>query len=214
MPIICPAILAANEDEYHKEVEKVARFAHRIQIDLTDGQFASRPTIKPGQAWWPVGVKADFHLMYREPLPAIRIILEHQPHMIIVHYEAEGDFPDLADYCHQRKIRVGVALLQKTPAGVINPAIDLIDHVLIFSGELGKYGGTADLGLLDKVKELKDLKPGLEVGWDGGITDQNVAELVTGGVDVLNVGGFLQKSDDPHKTFTTLQRIADETGTT
>ena len=31
----------------------------------------------------------------------------------------------------------------------------------------------------------------LEFGWDGGITDQNVAVLVNGGVDVLNVGGFI-----------------------
>jgi hypothetical protein len=33
-------------------------------------------------------------------------------------------------------------------------------------------------------------------------------------VDVLNVGGYIHNSENPQKAFETLQRIADETGTT
>jgi len=33
-------------------------------------------------------------------------------------------------------------------------------------------------------------------------------------VDVLNVGGFIQNSADPEHSYDTLQRIAEETGTT
>jgi ribulose-phosphate 3-epimerase len=58
---------------------------------------------------------------------------------------------------------------------------------------------------------LKQYKPDLEVGWDGGINDQNVAELINGGVDVLNVGGYIQRAEDPARAFAALQRIADET---
>jgi pentose-5-phosphate-3-epimerase len=213
MAIVCPAVLADSEENYHKEMEKIAGLAQRIQIDLTDGEFAKSPTVKPEQAWWPVGIKADYHLMYNNPLPAAKIVLEHKPNMIIVHAEAEGDFNEVVDFCRNLDVLVGVALLAKTPVETILPALDKIDHVLIFSGDLGHYGGQADLGLLDKVQKLKAQKPNLEIGWDGGVSDQNVSQLVAGGVDVLNVGGYIQKSDNPQKAFQTLKRIADETGT-
>jgi pentose-5-phosphate-3-epimerase len=86
---------------------------------------------------------------------------------------------------------------------------------LIFSGNLGYQGGSvADMQLLEKVDLLKKHKPNLEIGWDGGVNDQNVAELVLADVDVLNVGGFLQTSANPVATYHALSRIADETGTT
>jgi pentose-5-phosphate-3-epimerase len=105
--------------------------------------------------------------------------------------------------------------LQSTAAEVIFSALDHIQHVLIFSGNLGYQGGShVDFNLLEKVKVLKRHKPELEIGWDGGVNDQNVAELINGGVDVLNVGGYIQKAEDPARAYSALKRIADETGTT
>ncbi len=214
MPVICPTILAADEDEYRQQIEKVAHFAHRIQIDLTDGKFAKSQTVTPEQAWWPVGIKADLHLMYEDPFPAVKIVAEHKSYLIIVHAEAKGSFETFANYCRNHEIKVGVALLPKTDPQRIEAELPKIDHVLIFSGNLGTYGGQANLDLLHKVHYLKERKPELEIGWDGGITDQNISQLATGGVDVFDVGGFIQQSQDPQKTFHWLQRIADETGTT
>jgi ribulose-phosphate 3-epimerase len=214
MAVICPAILAKDAEEYHAEMAKVAGFAERIQIDLTDGQFAKHPTVQPADAWWPVGINADFHLMYQQPGQAVKTILQHQPHMIIVHAEADGNFGAFAEGCHQKGVKAGVALLPGTPKESIVSALHNIDHILIFSGDLGSYGGHADLSLLDEVHFLKQLQPGLEIGWDGGVNDQNVSQLVGAGVDVLNVGGFIQKADDPEQAYKNLARIAEETGTT
>jgi ribulose-phosphate 3-epimerase len=214
MSEICPAILAADEEHYRHQIEKIGHFAERIQIDLTDGVFAKNKTISPDQAWWPVGIKADFHLMYRDPAPAAEVILEHRPHMLIVHSEAEGNFAALVNLCRKAGVKVGVALLARTPVDMIMPALESIDHVLIFSGELGQFGGHVNLDLLNKVKLLRERRPDIEIGWDGGIKAQNISQLAFGGVDVFNVGGFLQNSDDPEKSYRTLARIAEETGTT
>jgi ribulose-phosphate 3-epimerase len=213
-PIICPAILAADKLSYAQQIAKVAQLAHRVQIDLTDGLFAQSQTIKPEEAWWPVGFKADFHLMYKQPLNAVQIVLQHTPNLIIVHAEAESDFRQVLDLCRRQSVSVGIALLADTSPERILPVINDIAHVLIFSGDLGKFGGQADLSLLAKIKFLKQHRPNLEIGWDGGVNDQNVAELVFGGVDVLNVGGFLQNAQNPADTYHTLVRIAEETGTT
>lgn len=214
MPVICPSITAYSTDEYHQQVEKVARFAQRIHIDLMDGRFTKKANVTPEQAWWPVGFKADFHLMYKNPDKAVRVILQHRPNLIIVHAEADGQFARFADTCHRAGVKVGVALLQQSSPKLIIEALPDIDHVLIFSGDLGEYGGRANLDLLKKAAVLKQAKPSLEIGWDGGINDQNLSQLAFGGVDVLNVGGYLQKATDPERVFQSLQRVADETGTT
>lgn len=214
MPIISPAILASSEDEYRQQIEKVGHIAHRLQIDLTDGKFAKHQTIEPERAWWPVGVKADFHLMFEDPYPEVKKIIEHQPNLIIVHAESKGSFEAIAGICHEHQIKVGIALLPRTQPQTIAGALQKIDHVLIFSGNLGQYGGHADMDLLRKAHFLKGHKSNLEVGWDGGINDQNISQLAMGGVDVFNVGGFLQNAEDPEKVFHKLQRIVDETGTT
>jgi ribulose-phosphate 3-epimerase len=214
MPVVCPAILAADPETYRQQIQKVAGFAERIQIDLTDGQFAKNPTVSPKDAWWPVGIKTDFHLMYKNPAAPIDVILEHQPHMVIVHSEADGNFESFAARCHHQGVKVGVAVLQRTPIETILPALHSIDHVLIFSGDLGSFGGHANLDLLKKVEALKHHRPDIEIGWDGGVNDQNLARLAAGGVDVLNVGGYIQAAPDAEKAYIRLQRIADETGTT
>ena len=214
MPVICPAILAADPEQYHDQMHKVAAFAERLQIDLTDGRFAKNRTVQPEDAWWPVGVQADFHLMYQRPYKAVATILEHQPHMIIVHAEADGDFPAFAELCHKHGVKVGVALLARTEPQAIENALHMIDHVLIFSGSLGEYGGRANLDLLRKVEFIKRRNPQLEVGWDGGVNDRNISQLAFGGVDVFDVGGFLQEAADPEKAYNSLSRIAEETGTT
>ncbi len=215
MAVICPTITGAeSEADYHRQMERLVPFAHRIQIDLADGDFSSPKTLDPDKAWWPAGVSADFHIMYRRPAAAAQVVLEHKPHLVIVHGEAEGDLPLLAKACHDRGVKIGLALLPETAPESLQPIIEAVDHVLIFSGHLGHFGGRADLSLLEKVKFLKTHKPSLEIGWDGGIDDQNVSELIFGGVDVLNVGGYIQQAEDPQSAFKALQRIADETGTT
>lgn len=214
MAQICPTVLAADLDQYNKQVHKVAHLGHRLQIDLTDNEFARTITVKPHEVWWPAGFRADIHLMYKDPMPAIRIIAPHNPNMFIVHAESAGNFNEIISFCHEHGIKLGLALLADTPVRKLGASLFQVDHILIFSGELGSFGGHADLSLLSKVYEIKELHPDLEVGWDGGVNLMNVAQLVAGGVDVLNVGGYIQNAEDPKAAYNGLVRIAEETGTT
>jgi ribulose-phosphate 3-epimerase len=213
--VVCPTITAYTEDEYKLQMDRIVHFGQRVQIDLTDGVFTNQATITPDKAWWPIGFTADFHLMYREPKAAIGEILKHKPNLIMVHAEANIDIRQIADYVHTAGVKFGLALLASTPVEDIFDFLPRSDHVLIFSGNLGRQGGSvADLTLLSKVQAVKERKKEIEIGWDGGVNDQNAAELILGGVDVLNVGGFLQNNPEPEKSYHILQRIAEETGTT
>jgi ribulose-phosphate 3-epimerase len=205
MSVICPTITAENAHNYRDQIERVASFAKRIHLDFADGILAPVKLFALGQAWLPDGVQADLHLMYRKPDDCLEQAISLKPNLVILHAEASGNFAELAEKLHQSGIKAGVALLPETSVETIGPSLSTIDHVLVFSGDLGYFGGRADLSLLDKVLKLRQLKPGIEIGWDGGINDENAKKLSTGGVDVLNVGSFIQHAKEPQKAYATLE---------
>ena len=146
---ICPTVTTDDPEVYRVQVEQTLKYAHRIHIDLSDGVFTNR-LIDIENVWWPGGVRADLHVMYERPFAHADALLALRPQLIIVHAEAEGSFRAFAVQAHHYGIEVGVALFPETPVDDIEPALDVIDHVLIFSGNLGHFGGHADLNLLDK----------------------------------------------------------------
>jgi ribulose-phosphate 3-epimerase len=202
---ICPTITASDPDDYKTQIERSALFAQRLHIDIADGSLTPNSLMQIDQIWWPGGVRADLHVMNKRPLEHLPALIALGPQLIILHAEAEGDFLGFAELIHRHGIEAGVALLPETTVESIVPALDHIDHVLIFSGSLGSFGGTADLSLLQKVKQLKQLKPQLEIGWDGGVNADVAKQLADGGVEVLNAGGFIQKSGDPRNAYATLK---------
>jgi ribulose-phosphate 3-epimerase len=208
MAIICPTITSESIQGFNKQLEEVASFAERIHFDLADGVFTPNKLLDLKDISWPAGMTADIHLMYQSIEPYIDQLIELRPNMVIVHAESSGQFNRIANMLKQANIKVGVALLPETPVDKIKPAISLIDHVLIFSGDLGHFGGIAKLDLLGKARQVKQLKPDIEVGWDGGINEQNVAKLVLGGVDVLNVGGGIHNQPNPRAAYDKLKSLA------
>jgi ribulose-phosphate 3-epimerase len=202
---IAPTVTAENAHTYRTQMERLAPFATRVHIDVMDGHFAPTKSINLDQVWWPGGVRADLHMMIRNPFQHVELYRALGPTLVIVHAEAKGDFVTFAQAMHRHGIETGVALLQQTAVETIAPALELIDHVLVFSGDLGHFGGRADLRLLQKVEQLRRLKPTLEIGWDGGINGGNARQLAEGGVDVLNVGGYIQRADDPEVSYETLR---------
>jgi ribulose-phosphate 3-epimerase len=174
-----------------------------------DGDLAPTKSPSVAQIWLPEGVKSDIHIMYRKPAEVLGRLIELKPHMVVFHAEADGMFEEIAERLKSQDIKVGVALLPQTEVSLIEPAMNLIDHVLIFSGDLGHFGGTANLSLLGKASELKALKPRLEIGWDGGINQENALTLINNGIDVLNTGGFIQRASDPATAYATLIEIAE-----
>jgi ribulose-phosphate 3-epimerase len=205
--VICPTVTAFDTHEYRVQMERLEPFGERIHIDLMDGKFA--PTISPGldQIWWPDKLTADIHLMYQNPTAEIDQLLHLKPRLVIIHQEAAVNHREFADRLRQHGIKVGLAILASTTVEQIHERILSFDHVLVFSGDLGKHGGTADMTMLDKVSRIREYSPDVEIGWDGGVNDQNALALITAGVDVLNVGGFIQNSTDPAAAYAKLKAI-------
>jgi ribulose-phosphate 3-epimerase len=207
MPIICPTITAYDTHQYRAQMERVAPFAKRIHIDLMDGEFAETKSPELVRIWWPQELEADIHLMYQRPMEYLDRLIALKPRMVIIHNEAEVHHMYFAAQLHKANILTGLAVLHDTPIEHAYQIMHSFDQVLIFSGHLGYHGGEADLGLLDKVAKVRAHSPDTEIAWDGGINDQNTEALISGGVDVLNVGGYIQNSSDPKKAYATLEAV-------
>lgn len=204
MSVIAPAILADSLDDFKASVERINPFAERVHIDLSDGEFAPNFTITAEQVWWPKEWKVDIHAMVARPMEHLDTLIALKPYTIIIHAETGVDAVAILTRIKQAGIRAGVALLRTTVPSTVKEAIEVADHVMVFTGTLGQYGGTASLMQLEKVRLIKMINPSVEIGWDGGVNLDNGYTLTQGGVDVLNVGGFLARAADPADAYSKL----------
>ena len=202
MSIIAPTITAYDLHEYRVQMERVLPFAKRIHVDLMDGIFAPTKSPDLDKLWLPPGVECDIHIMYQHPHKQMAKLLRMNPSTIIVQAEANKDsVRTVIEGLKKTRIKAGVGLLAATEVHEAAEFVKRADHTLIFSGKLGYHGGTADLGLLRKVADVKALNPAAEISWDGGISPENIRALSDGGIDVLNTGGAIQHAEDPEDSY-------------
>lgn len=201
MTVIAPAILADSADHYRTQVERLYGVAERVHIDISDGEFAPTFTVSPAQVWWSSEWKADIHAMVQRPSEHLETLTSMKPQMIIFHAETSENIVPVLEYVKKLGIKAGLALLKTTVPITVKDAIMAADHVMIFSGELGRYGGSASMIQLEKVRLVRMIKPDVEIGWDGGASVDNVYTLAHGGVDVINVGGALANAVNPKETY-------------
>lgn len=204
MSEICPTVLAATKEEYQEQMGTLEPFASRIQIDLGDGVFTTA-SVLVDDVWWPEGITPDIHLMHQRPLLVLEKLLQLNPRMIIFHAESD-DVQACIDQLRQGSVKVGLALLPETSVESQENIIAQVDHVLIFGGKLGSFGGHADLSQLNKVSQIDAINSHIEIGWDGGANMENVARLAEAGIDVINVGGAIQKANNPENAYRALTR--------
>lgn len=201
---IAPAITVENADQFKAQMEKIHQLADRVHIDISDGEFAPTFLINPSEVWWPEGWHADVHAMVARPSEYIDQLIALKADLIIFHAEVQEDLLPIIQKIKSAGMKAGVALQKTTVPSTVASLIEAVDHVMIFSGDLGKYGGTASLMQLEKVRLIRAIKQDVEIGWDGGVSLDNAFGLTQGGVDVLNVGGVIAKSTDPGETYKAL----------
>lgn len=209
---IVPTILTDNKQDFRAQVERINVFTRRVQIDVTDGVFAPNPTLDVTNVWWPKNWTADLHLMATKPSEHLDTILKLGPSLCILHAEASEDLMPIIEALKNANIKIGIALLPSTYPGNVKPYIDQADHVLIFAGQLGMQGSPADLMQMEKIALIRNMKPEVEIGWDGGANLTNVRALAHADLDVINVGSAISQAPNPAEVFQQLVAEIDKNG--
>jgi ribulose-phosphate 3-epimerase len=208
MAVITPTITTDNTHEYREQMELIASFAEGVHIDFSDGEFAPTTLLSLDKAWRSDDLITHAHIMYQRPLEYIDEIMHLEADLVILHAESD-DVAECLTQLQEHGTRTGIALLPETNVAELKELeIDeLFDHILIFGGHLGFQGGEADLSVLKKVEKLKIEYPDVEIGWDGGVNDKNIKQIVSSGIQVVNVGSYLKSADEPKKTYAHLQSL-------
>lgn len=209
MAQVVPAVTATNKEQYQQLISKL-EFAPRLHLDFMDGQFTDVQSLNLVEAWWPETTSVDLHLMYQNPASQLETAISRNPQLVIIPAEAAGDLPSLIRQLQQLGIKAGVALLPETAVAATTDLIKLSDHTLIFSGHLGHYGGQFQPALLGKAAEIKAIKPEIEIGWDGGVDNLNIAQVAAAGVEVINSGGFISQNPEPKVAYDQLLAALDK----
>jgi len=212
MSVVAPTILSETLDEYKAMIDKIQPFAKRVHIDISDGEFAPSFLLGESQLFWPEGWEVDIHAMVARPSEHLAALIALKPSMIIFHTEIQEDRAALINQIKAAGIKAGIALMRPTVPSTVADIIRLADHVMVFTGELGKYGGTASLMQLEKVRLIKAINPAVEIGWDGGVSIENAYTLAQGGVSVLNAGSAISQAEDPAAAYATLTKEINKHG--
>jgi ribulose-phosphate 3-epimerase len=209
---IAPTILTASPDEFQAALVAINEFTNQVQIDITDGEFAPSRTIGLDHVFWPDNWQVDLHMMVKNPSRYIDKLILMKPHLVIFHAEVEEDLRPSFEKLRQAGIKVGLALLRQTVPEQKADLITLVDHVLIFAGNLGRMGGQANLLQIQKVRLIRAISPNVEIGWDGGANIDNLPMIIQAGVDVINVGSAISLASNPAEAYKAMVELTTREG--
>lgn len=212
MATVVPCVTVSTAEDYKASLERIHTFANRIHVDFSDGTFAPNQTVIASQIWWPQGWQTDIHAMVADPTLHVDSFIALHPNLITFHVEVETDLLPVIQKIKAAGIKAGIALMKQTVPSDVAALIGVADHIMIFSGDLGKYGGKASLMQLEKIRLIKNINAAAEIGWDGGIAIDNVFSLMQGGVDVFYVGGAIQTAPDPEAAYAALVKEVGKQG--
>lgn len=195
---IIPAILATTEEEYSSKLKLIldSKLFEEgwVQIDFADNKFVQNQTIGPEiVSKYPTDLKKEAHLMVEDPINWLEKVKQAGIERVIFHAETQEMHKTL-DRAWELGLMVGLALNPETEIEVIKPFVDRLDVVQIMGVHPGFSGQEFLSNSFDRVKQASHLRAKndkLNISVDGGVSSQNVYDLVTSGADHLVLASHL-----------------------
>lgn len=212
---IAASILAADPTEFGRELERVEKAGiDLIHIDVMDGHFV--PNITMGQ-FIVEGIKKkshvplDIHLMIENPEKYIGSFADKAGinDVITFHIEATNDPLKAIDIIRGAGLKAGIAISPDTDANSIKALLNSIDTILVMSVYPGFAGQKFINTVCSKIETLREAAPeGLDIGVDGGIKPETIAEAASAGANVFAAATSIFAKSDYKEAIQELRRIA------
>lgn len=208
---VVPAILTEDPKALEAMVRLAESFTDYAQFDIMDGQFVpSRSITHEHLAAMSTSLGWEAHLMVQRPEIHLESFRRAGAQKVVFHFEATSSPREVISVARRLGLQVGLALNPKTPVSAILPLTGEVDSVLFLTVDPGFYGSPFVPEVLDKVVELRRIRPDAEIGVDGGIKESNIGQIARLGVDVFYVGSAISLQPDPAESFRRLQALARE----
>ncbi len=215
MALLASSILAADFTNI-KDAVLIAENAGAdiIHVDIMDGHFV------PNLTFGPKLIKAiknmtslpvDVHLMVDDPQAIAPLFIEAGADWISIHIEASVHLHKDISFIKENGLKAGLALNPATPILHMQNIIQELDYVLIMTVNPG-WGGQQFIEASHiKITRLKNWIKGqnldILIEIDGGVSLENMDQLLLDGVDVFVVGSSIYRSKDPKNTIIKMKKI-------
>lgn len=201
---LAPSILSADFSKLGEQVEMIEKGgAHLIHIDVMDGHFVPNISFGPTVMKSLLGkakIPFDVHLMIENPDLYLKEFVTENTAYITVHQEACPHLHRTIQEIKALGVKAGVSINPGTSLTALDFILEEVDLVLIMSVNPG-FGGQKFIdSALEKVKALKEIREfhqlNFEIEIDGGVTLENLEEVVSAGVDIVVAGSAVFGAPD------------------
>jgi ribulose-phosphate 3-epimerase len=198
--------------EMGRVVEAINRSPARlVHFDIEDGVFVQEMTLGTrmiGELRPFTSLPFDVHLMVVAPERIIPLVVKLGADRVSVHWEA-CEYPlRTLGLIRESGASAGLALNPRTSVPPLEYLVPTLDFVNVLSTEGQDESCRFIAPVLRKVKELKNTLQGIECQVDGGITAENIGEVVRTGADTVVVGRYVFRNDDWAGNIESLARAA------
>ena len=209
-----PSLYAADFSRLGEQIDHLLNAGARVfHFDIGDGHFVEPVTIGPivlrsisGRVHERGGV-LDCHLMVDNPERHFRQIADAGGDSVTFHVEVTDDPAATVALAREFDLRVGLAFNPETSVDEAVAASDGVDLVLCMSIHPGYSGQTFLPESLDRIAELRKRVAGsVYVQVDGGITNENVAEVHRAGAELIVAGSAIFDREDLPRAYQRLVR--------
>tara|TARA_B100000941_G_scaffold272099_1_gene231348 strand:+ start:367 stop:1026 length:660 start_codon:yes stop_codon:yes gene_type:complete len=201
---ISPSILSADFSKLGDEIVKLENGgADMIHVDVMDGHFVPNltmgpPIIKSLRKY--TKLPFDVHLMISPVHNYIKNYADAGADIITIHPEATDDLSESIELIKSLNKKIGVSLNPDTPIDKIKNILSRVDLVLIMSVYPGFGGQKFMPEILDKIKNLNNLKTNNKLNFnievDGGINFENSKIVINAGADILVSGTTIFRENE------------------
>jgi len=206
---IAPSILSAKKEKLNQEIKEIENSAELIHVDVMDGKFVPPTTFKPEDIKKiKTQLPKDVHLMVKYPLKDnfIDSYIDAGADIITIHEESEDDINKCIEHIKSKGVKAAISINPPTQLKNILKYLDKVDMVLIMSVNPGYAGQKFIPEVLEKIKELRKLKPNLDIQIDGGICKETIKQAVDAGANIFVASSAIFGQEDRKKAIDDLKQ--------